>query len=68
MAFIHASSGHVIRVTASREAIAMSIERGLRTHELLEFETEGQKRVKVTLNPHQITLVTEEPLPSAAGS
>jgi hypothetical protein len=65
MAFIHTSSGHVFRVTAGREAIAAAVQQALANDELLEFETESQRPVKVTLNARQVALVTEEPLPSA---
>jgi hypothetical protein len=65
MAFIHTAGGHVIRVTAGREAIAMALQQRLGTNELLEFEAEGPSPVKVTLNAQQIAIVSEEPLPGA---
>lgn len=65
MAFIYTTGGQVIRITASREAITMGIKEKLAANELIELETEGQTRIKVSLNPQQVAVITEEPLPGA---
>jgi hypothetical protein len=65
MAFIHTAGGHVIRVTAGRETIAMAIKQGLAGNQLIELETESQRPIKVSLNAQQVAVITEEPLPRA---